>query len=140
MRRSRYEPGSLTSLLGESQRLRGCGQALPGGSPYLSFPESTHQGRGGGTATTRKGTACCRLQATQPARSFGSALPAGTLRAGEPWRAGLRPSPAARARGSADLCGQAAENWATGRASARPQPLLGRRAQLPDQGRAAEVT
>lgn len=69
MRRSRYEPGSLTSLLGESQRLRGCGQALRGSGPYLSFPESTHQGRGGGTVTTRKGTACCRLQATQPAGS-----------------------------------------------------------------------
>lgn len=71
MCRSCYSQDPLL-LLGESQ-LRGCGQALPGGGPYLSFPEPTHQGRGGGTATTRKGTACFRLQATLPARSLGSA-------------------------------------------------------------------
>lgn len=90
-------------------------------------------------------TAGCRPR-RPPARRFAcqfavhSALLAGTIHAGEPWRAGLRPSPAARARGRADLCGQAAESWATGRASARPPPLPGRRALPSDQGRAAEVT
>lgn len=85
---------------------------LPSSSPYLSFSEPPRQGRGGGTETTRKGTACCKPQATPPA-PLGSALLVGTLRAGEPWRADLRLSPAARARGRTDLCGLAAESWAT---------------------------
>lgn len=141
MRCSRCTLGAVPLLLlGESRRLGGCGQALPGGSPYLSFPEPPRWGGGTETTATKKGTARCRLQATPPARSLGSAPLAGTLRAGEPWRAGLRLSPAARVRGRADLCGQVTESWATGRASALPQQPPGRRALLPNQGRAAEVT